>query len=140
MTTTDRVLPLQISLAIDPEKVEAARAEPFSRAFRASLRTLLAVALGHGESPNEAALDAALSNVKAAAAATVEPAAAALREKRFRDVVFDINADLVVPQAGYSLTAVRRFLVAFGRRRHTNAVPLAILFGRAASAGAQAAQ
>lgn len=140
MTTTDRVLPLQISLAIDPEKADAARTEPFSQAFRASLRTLLAAALGHGESPNEPALDAALSNVKAVAAATVEPAAAsALREKRLRDVVFDIDADLVVPQAGYSLTAVRRFLVAFGRRRHTNAVPFAIIFGHAAS-GAEARQ
>lgn len=94
------------------------------------------------ESPNEPALDAALSNVRQAAAAastTVEPAAAdALREKRFRDVVFDIDADLVVPPTGYSLTAVRRFLVAFGRRRHTNAVPFAIIFGRAASeAGAR---
>jgi len=139
--TDDRVLPLQIALAIDPEKLDAARVESFSRDFRASLRALSAAALAHGESPNEPALDAALGNVgetAAAAHSTVEPAAAdALCEKRFRDVVFDIDADLVVPPAGYTLTAVRRFLVAFGRRRHASAVPFAIIFGRAAS-GAEA--
>lgn len=143
MTTTDRVLPLRIALAIDPEKLDTARAEPFSLAFRASLRSLWAAALAHGESPNAPALDAALGNVREAATAVpaaVEPAAVdALREKRFRDVVFDIDADLVVPPAGYSLTAVRRFLVAFGRRRHTITVPFAIIFGRAAS-GAKARQ
>jgi hypothetical protein len=139
-TTTDQVLPLQIALAIDPKKLDAARADRFSQAFRASLRTLLAVALGHGEAPNEPALDAALGNVKAAAAATVEPPATGeLRETHFQDVVFHIDADLVVPPAGYGLTAVRRFLVAFGRRRHTNAVPFAIIFGHAAS-GAEARQ
>ena len=64
MTTNDRVLPLQIALAIDPEKLDAARAEPFSQAFRASLRTLWAAALARGESPNEPALDAALGERK----------------------------------------------------------------------------
>lgn len=137
-TTTDRVLPLRLALAIDPEKVDAARAEPVSQAFRANLRTLWAAALGQGASPSEPAVDAALSDVRGgAAAATVQPAPADVpSERRFRDMVFDIDADLVVPPAGYSLTAVRRFLVAFGRRRHTNAVPLAIIFGHAAS-GAQ---
>lgn len=134
---TDRVLPLRIALAIDSEELHAARAEPFSQAFRASLRTLSAAALAHMDSPSDPALDAALGDVREAAAAAparVEPPAAdALREKRVQDMVFDIDADLVVPQAGYSLTAVRRFLVAFGRRRHTKAVPFAIIFGRAAS-------
>ena len=36
------------------------------------------------------------------------------------------------PPNGYGRTEVRRFLVTFGRRRHLNTVPLAILFGRAA--------
>jgi Protein of unknown function (DUF4238) len=134
---TDRVLPLRIALAIDSEKLNAARAESFSQAFRASVRALSAAALGHMESPNEPALDAALGNLREAAAAapTIAESATAdiVREKRFRDVVFDIDADLIVPPSGYSLTAVRRFLVAFGRRRHTNAVPFAIIFGRAAS-------
>ena len=55
---------------------------------------------------------------------------------KYEDTVFEINAQLIVPPHGYGLTAVRRFLVAFGRRRHTDRVPLAILFGRAATAGA----
>lgn len=134
---TDRVLPLRIALAIDPEKLDAARAEPSSQAFRESLRALSAAALNHMESPNEPALDAALDNLRetaAAAATTIDPTAAdAQGERRFRSMVFDIEADMVVPPAGYSLTVVRRFLVAFGRRRHTNAVPFAIIFGRATS-------
>jgi hypothetical protein len=140
IATNDRVLPLEIALAINPERIEAARTEPASQAFRASLRTLWAAVLAHGESPNESALDAALGEVRSAApAGIVEPAAAeASRENRFRDTECDICADLTVPPAGYSLTAVRRFLIAFGRRRHTKAVPLAILFGRAASAEADA--
>jgi hypothetical protein len=137
---TDRVLALRVALAVDPAKLDAARAEPASQAFRAGLRALSAAALAQGESPTEPALDAALANVRDAAAAVpalVRPAAAdAARDARFRDLVFDIDADLLVPPVGYSLTEVRRFLVAFGRRRHTSAVPFAIIFGRSASGAA----
>jgi hypothetical protein len=55
---------------------------------------------------------------------------------KYEDTVFEIDAQLAVPPHGYGLTAVRRFLIAFGRRRHTNSVPLAVLFGRAVSSSA----
>ena len=58
---------------------------------------------------------------------------------RYEDTVFEIDAQLIVPPHGYGLTAVRRFLIAFGRRRHTNSVPLAVLFGRAIPTSAAAA-
>jgi hypothetical protein len=48
-------------------------------------------------------------------------------------MIFEIDAQVIIPAAGYGLIAVRRFLIAFGRRRHINRVPIAILFGRAAA-------
>jgi hypothetical protein len=45
--------------------------------------------------------------------------------------VFEIDVQVNIPAGGYGLNAVRRFLITFGRRRHIEAVPLAILFGRA---------
>jgi hypothetical protein len=139
-TTSDRVLPLQVALDVNPEKLDADRTEPSSQAFRASLRALWAVALAHGESSNESAVDAALGSVKdtTATAANVESDTPdALREKGSSNTVFKIDAQLVIPPTGYGLTTVRRFLVTFGRRRHMNAVPLAIVFGPAAAPGTE---
>ena len=52
---------------------------------------------------------------------------------RHEDRVFEIYAQLIVPEHGYGLTAVRRFLISFGPRQHTNNIPIAILFGLAAA-------
>ncbi len=134
----ERVLPLRLELEISPNVLDAARVEESSEAVRASLRALTAVALAHAESPDDAALDGALEKVREASAALkkVEPAISdAGREDGSPVAIFEIDARLLIPPNGYGLTAVRRFLVTFGRRRHLAAVPLAILFGRAASAG-----
>jgi hypothetical protein len=137
-TRSDRLLTLRLALDVNPEELDAARAEPASQAFRASSRALWSATLANEESPDEAAVEAALADAKDAAgtAAKIEPDVAETPPgKRSRDSVFEIHAQLVIPSVGYSLTAVRRFLIAFGRRRHMNKVPLAILFGRAAAAG-----
>jgi hypothetical protein len=134
----ERVLTLQLELDINPSHLEAARAEPSSEGFRASLRALAAAALAHSESPDEAAFDAALGKVQDAAIALkkIEPVASdSVSDDAVPETVFEIDARLLAPPNGYGLTAVRRFLVTFGRRRHLSAVPLAILFGRAASGG-----
>lgn len=134
----ERVLPLQLELEISPNVLDAARVEASSEALRASLRALTAVTLAHAESPDDAALDGALEKVREATSALkkVEGAASdAEHEDRPAAAVFEIDARLLVPPNGYGLTAVRRFLVTFGRRRHLAAVPLSILFGRAASGG-----
>ncbi len=47
------------------------------------------------------------------------------------NAVFEIDATIAVPSAGYSLNAARRFLIAFGRRKHIAVVPWALMFGRA---------
>jgi hypothetical protein len=134
----ERVLPLRLELEISPNVLDAARVKASSEVLRASLRALTAVALAHAESPDDAALDAALEKVREASVALkkVEPAISdAGREDGPPVAIFEIDARLLVPPNGYGLTAVRRFLVTFGRRRHLGAVPFAILFGRAASAG-----
>jgi hypothetical protein len=132
----DRVLPLQLSLALHPETVRAARETATSLAVRASLRALFATGLAQGDAADRAAAEVALVAVKEAADADL-PAARGPDEPtgKYEDTVFEIDARLLVPPNGYSLTAVRRFLVAFGRRRHLGSVPFAILFGRAASTG-----
>ncbi len=134
--TSDLVLPIQVALDINPSKIALAREENPSQVFRASLRVLWAWALAPGEPANEAALNVALGKVKAAAGAAVEveaDSADATCEMHSRSTVFEIDAKIVIPPVGYSLTAVRRFLITFGRRRYVNSVPLAILFGRAVS-------
>ena len=115
------------------------RAEPLSRVFRASLRALWSQKLvSPGSSSHKPAVDAALAAVEDAggAANKAEPESAHKSEERgFYNTEFEIVAQLAVPSTGYGLTAVSRFIVTFGRRRHTNMVPFALLFGRAASAG-----
>lgn len=49
------------------------------------------------------------------------------------DAVFDIDVKALVPPNGYALNDVQRFLVSFGRRNRLDSVPLAVLFGKAAS-------
>jgi hypothetical protein len=130
----DQELPLQLALALHPETIRAARGAATSLGVRASLRALFATGLPQGDAADRAAAVAALVAVKEAADADL-PAARGPAEPigRYEDTVFEIDARLLVPPNGYGLTAVRRFLVAFGRRRHLGAVPFAILFGRAAS-------
>ncbi len=134
----DQVLPLQLALALHPETIRAAREAATSLAVRASLRALFATGLAQVSAADRAAAEAALVAVKEAADADL-PAARGPAEPtgKYEDTVFEIDARLLVPSNGYGLTAVRRFLVAFGRRRHLGAVPFAILFGRAASAGSR---
>ena len=48
------------------------------------------------------------------------------------EAVFEIDATIAVPSAGYGLKAARRFLITFGRRKHVAVVPLALMFSRAA--------
>ena len=130
----DQVLPLQLALALHPETIRAAREAATSLVVRASLRALFAIGLTQGDAADHPAVEAALVAVKEAADADL-PAARGPAEPtgKYEDTVFEIDVRLLVPPNGYSLTAVRRFLVAFGRRRHLAAVPFAILFGRAAS-------
>jgi hypothetical protein len=136
----DRTLALELALAVHPEKIHAARETSTAQAIRASLRTLFATALAQGNVPDVTAVESAFACVKAATNADL-PAAKGPAEPtgKYEDAVFDIDAQLIVPLHGYGLTAVRRFLVAFGRRRHTDRIPLAILFGRAATAGSDPA-
>jgi Protein of unknown function (DUF4238)/SEC-C motif len=134
----DRTLALELALALHPEKIRAAREAPTSLAVRASLRTLFATALAQGDTPDVTAVGAALARVEATTYADLpEAKGPAEPTGNYEDTVFEIDADLIVPTSGYGLIAVRRFLVAFGRRRHMDRVPLAILFGRATS-GAEA--
>jgi hypothetical protein len=136
----DQVLPLQLALALHPEPIRAAREAATSLAVRASLRALFATGLAQGDADARAAVEAPLVAVKEAADADL-PAARGPAEPtgKYEDTVFEIDARVLMPPNGYGLTAVRRFLVAFGRRRHLSAVPLAILFGRAASRGSKTA-
>jgi hypothetical protein len=129
----DQVLPLQLALALHPETIRAARQAATSLAVRASFGTLFATTLAQRDAADRAGVEAALVAVKEAADADL-PAARGPAEPtgKYEDTVFEIAARLLVPPNGYGLTAVRRFLVAFGRRRHLGAVPFAILFGRAA--------
>ncbi|MHB8405835.1 MAG: DUF4238 domain-containing protein [Gammaproteobacteria bacterium] len=139
-TESDRLLPLRLALEVNPDKTEAARVEQPAQAFRASLRALWSATLARGDSTNGYAIDVALGEVKNAAAATMQveqESGDAAGEGGAQNTVFEIDAHVVVPPNGYGLTAVRRFLVAFGRRRHTSKVPLAILIGRAAAAGSE---
>ena len=134
--TQERVLHLKLELEINPNVLDASRVEASSEVLRASLRALHRVALLHAESPDDTALDGGLEKVRQAAIALkkVEPAAWEVGgDNALSGPVFQIDARLLVPPNGYGLTAVRRFLVTFGRRRHMSAVPFAILFGRAAS-------
>jgi hypothetical protein len=130
----DQVLPLQLALALHPETIRAAREAATSLAVRASLRALFATGLAQGDAADRAAAEEALVAVKEAADAAL-PVARGPAEPtgKYEDAVFEFDARLLVPPNGYSVTAVRRFLVAFGRRRHLRAVPFAILFGRATS-------
>lgn len=132
----DQVLSLQLALALHPETIQVAREAATSRAVRASLRALFAIGLAEGDAADRARVEAALVAVREAADADL-PAARGRAELtgRYEDTMFKIDARLLVPPDGYGLTAVRRFLVAFGRRRHLGAVPFAILFGRAATTG-----
>ena len=136
-TGTDRTLTLELALAMHPEKIRLAREAPTSQAVRASLRALFAAALAQGETTNAEAVEEALVRVQATTSADVpEAKGPAEATGKYEDTVFEIDAQLTVPPHGYGLTSVRRFLIAFGRRRHTNSVPLAILFGRAVSVSA----
>ncbi len=133
----ERSLALELALALRPERIRAARDTPTSRAVRASLRALFATSLAQGHVADATAVDVDLDRTKAATNADLREAKGPGEPTgKYEDTVFEINAQLIVPPHGYGLTAVRRFLVAFGRRRHTDRVPLAILFGRAATAGA----
>jgi len=126
--------PLNVVLALHPEKIWQARDAPTAQALRASLCGLFATSIAQEDAPDGATVSAALARTKATANADlpVEQGPAEPTGKH-EDTVFEIDARLLVPSNGYGLTAVRRFLVAFGRRRHLGSVPFAILFGRAAS-------
>lgn len=133
----DHTLTLELALALNPEKVRAAREAPTAQAIRASLRALFAAGLAQGVAPNSTAVEAALARVKAATVVDLpEAKRPAGPSGQHVNTVFEIDAHVIVPALGYGLTAVRRFLIAFGRRRHTNSVPLAVLFGRATTDGA----
>ena len=139
-TGVDRTLALDLALALYPEKIRAARETLTAQAIRTSLRTLFATALAHGRVPDAMAVESALASVKVATNADLPVAKGPVEPTgKDEDAVFEIDAQLIVPLHGYGLTAVRRFLVAFGRRRHTDRIPLAILFGRAATAGSDPA-
>jgi hypothetical protein len=132
----DQVLPLQLALALHPETIREAREAATSLAVRASLRALFATRLAQVDGADRPAAEAALVAVREAAEVDL-PAARGPAEPtgKYEDTVFEIDARLLVPSNGYGLTAVRRFLVAFGRRRYLGAVPFAILFGRAVPGG-----
>ena len=132
----DQVLPLQLALASHPETIRVAREAATSPVVRASLRALFAAGLAEKDAADRASTEAALVAVREAADADLSAARAPAEPTgRYEDTMFEIDARLLVPPSGYGLTAVRRFLIAFGRRRHLEAVPFAILFGRAASTG-----
>jgi hypothetical protein len=132
---SDRILPLKLAIALHPEKTRTARETRTAQAARNALQALFATSLAQRDVPNDAAVEAALEAVKEAVNAHLPLAKGPSKSTgKHEDTVFKIGAQLIVPPQGYGLTAVRRFLVAFGRRRHTSAVPFAILFGRAATA------
>lgn len=136
----DRSLALELALAVHPAKIRAARETPSAHAVRASLRTLFATCVDQGHMPHATAVGAALAAVKVTMKADrPEAKGPAQPTGKYEDTVFQIEAQVIAPLHGYGLTAVRRFLVVFGRRRHTDRVPLAILFGRAATAAADPA-
>jgi hypothetical protein len=136
----DRMLQLNLVLALHPERIRAARDARTAQAARASLGGLFATSVAPKDGLDGAAVEAALAVINETANADL-PLARGPAEPtgKYEDTVFEIDARLLVPPTGYSLTAVRRFLVAFGRRRHLGAVPFAILFGRAASSEAETA-
>lgn len=135
----DRTMPLELALALHPETIRSARELPTAQAVRVRLRALFATSLAQVDAPDGTAVEAALVRVKEATNADFPTARGPVEPTgKYEDTVFEIDAQLAVPPQGYGLTAVRRFLVAYGRRRHTDNVPLAILFGRAAGAESRA--
>lgn len=136
--TIDRTLPIVLTLDLNPDKSYTARANQPAQTFRVALRALQTATLAQGDSTNRPTMDTALGDVKNAASVIIQveqESAAAVGDGGTRNTAIEVDAHLIIPSNGYGLTSVRRFLVAFGRRRHTNTTPFAILFGRAATAG-----
>ncbi len=123
----DRMLQLNLALALHPEKIRQARAAPSAHALRASLLGLFATSVAQEDAPNGVAVEAALAGINETANADLPVAQGPVEPTgKYEDMVFEIDAQLLVPSNGYALTAVRRFLVAFGRRRHLGSLPFAI--------------
>lgn len=123
---------LRLRIIIDdaPKSTLARRDASTSTAFRGALRGLLTASLSAGEHSSQAVSGAIIELDQAANALLAEGAPAEADDTC--NAIFDIDATISVPSAGYGLNAAQRFLIAFGRRNHIAVVPLALMFGRAA--------
>lgn len=122
---------LRIILDNTPISTLSRRNAAPSKAFRGAMRNLLMLALAAVEHSNLAALSESLTELERNAKALLAEAAPTEADETC-NAVFEIDTTIAIPSAGYGLNAARRFLIAFGRRKHNAAVPLALRFGRAA--------
>jgi hypothetical protein len=104
--------------------------------IRNRFRTLWEAASAFKGEEDIAAVSMALDQLEQAVAAMIreDGELTAPAKRTGRELGFDIDVHIVVPPKGFWRTAVQRFLVSFGRRRRTESVPLAIIFGRAVAA------
>lgn len=128
--TIEHGLRLRIIIDDGPKSTLVRRDASTSTAFRGALRGLLTVSLSAGEHSSQAVSGAIIELDRTANALMAAGAPAETDETC--EAVFEIDATIAVPSAGYSLKAARRFLITFGRRKHVAVVPLALMFGRAA--------
>lgn len=130
-TALEHALRLKLTVDSDANATLTRRDSSPSQAFRSAIGELWKAAISQGEHSSQAAVSDAIREVERVSnAALVEGADAQIEDTCA--AVFDIDATIIVPPDGYGLNAARRFLIAFGRRKHIQAVPLAILFGQAA--------
>jgi hypothetical protein len=128
--TIEHGLRLRIIIDDGPKSTLVRRGASTSTAFRSALRGLLTASLSAGEHANQIVSRAIIELDRTANALLAAGAPAEADETC--NAVLEIDATIAIPSAGYSLNAARRFLIAFGRRKHLAVVPLALMFGRAA--------
>jgi hypothetical protein len=129
-STVERILPVRLFIESQPRAILARRVATGFTAFRAAIRELWKVTTAESLRSDGSRLPAALDALaQTSSAMMAEPVGK--EPDGITSAVFEISATLVVPPEGYRLIAAQRFVVAFGRRKHIDAVPLALLFGRA---------
>jgi Protein of unknown function (DUF4238) len=125
--------PVVLQVYSDVADVLRAREQASAREFRAALRDLWNAILAADNSRDHAQYEQATRRLKDLATERCTHSARNDPDNSLQ-AEFEIDAQLSIPSAGYGLNAVRRFLITFGRRRHIESIPLALLFGRVAQA------
>jgi hypothetical protein len=127
----EQALTLRLTVSTSIDKTFKTRDAPRSKEARIAMREVLNLAAGERGSRSQTAVAAAVGRLVGVVA---DIAAEDVEEGQgdSSSAVFDVKVMLAIPPAGYGLVASRRFLVAFGCRKHTETVPIALHFGKAA--------